>query len=325
MGILLTLGKKNRKKSIKRRNFGSILKTDIEELTNLLSEYQYYQDMLYSFSNNSEYLTYPPIEYDEESNRRFNNYLRDYEIANNGIIKAERDINDFFHRTNTTPDDYKYKIPGKYLNVLYIFDSTRNSSRDSSRNPSLSFQARQLFNFGTDNDICAICFEEFEGGKKLKRCTQHHKFHAKCFNQWIARNPSCPLCRSPPHVRRTGPKSSKKTKFDEGFRLIDRFNYAGTQDLDNYNRNAALAYMTGGSSSYNVNFINNGKQYFALVEDYTPIEYRNETDGVNLTPSLLINDLNSVGDDFRIIGTISFHYGKTPKRRNRRNRRSRKK
>lgn len=43
---------------------------------------------------------------------------------------------------------------------------------------------------------CAICLDHLklnDSVKVIRNC--RHTYHASCINEWILRNPSCPLCR----------------------------------------------------------------------------------------------------------------------------------
>merc|ERR1719160_440101 len=46
-------------------------------------------------------------------------------------------------------------------------------------------------------DSCAICLNDFIHGEKLRvlPCDGAHAFHERCLKLWLARNPSCPMCR----------------------------------------------------------------------------------------------------------------------------------
>lgn len=50
---------------------------------------------------------------------------------------------------------------------------------------------------GVDGD-CAICFEGLAGGGALARCESScgNRFHLECITRWVARTPTCPLCRA---------------------------------------------------------------------------------------------------------------------------------
>lgn len=48
-----------------------------------------------------------------------------------------------------------------------------------------------------EGEICAICFEEFDGDELLCRLTTcGHFFHPPCLQEWGRRQHTCPLCRS---------------------------------------------------------------------------------------------------------------------------------
>ena len=41
---------------------------------------------------------------------------------------------------------------------------------------------------------CPICFLDLESGIKEVSCCKQ-KFHLVCYNTWISKNPTCPMCR----------------------------------------------------------------------------------------------------------------------------------
>lgn len=70
-----------------------------------------------------------------------------------------------------------------------------NASHDGNRNERGKTQPFTLLL--TDNeDICPICFDEYEDGDILRFLPCRHKFHAKCIDPWLLEASSeCPLCR----------------------------------------------------------------------------------------------------------------------------------
>ncbi|XP_020244539.1 E3 ubiquitin-protein ligase ATL4-like [Asparagus officinalis] len=45
-----------------------------------------------------------------------------------------------------------------------------------------------------DEELCAICLEEYEG-QLLRTLTCTHKYHATCIDRWLSSNRTCPQCR----------------------------------------------------------------------------------------------------------------------------------
>ena len=45
---------------------------------------------------------------------------------------------------------------------------------------------------------CAVCRDAFEEGDRATRmpCSARHVFHAKCVEEWLKRDDSCPMCRA---------------------------------------------------------------------------------------------------------------------------------
>jgi len=48
-----------------------------------------------------------------------------------------------------------------------------------------------------DQMSCAICFEEFQEGDELKTLPCLHIFHKKEIDDWLHRDNSCPICKTP--------------------------------------------------------------------------------------------------------------------------------
>ena len=46
-----------------------------------------------------------------------------------------------------------------------------------------------------DEPRCVICLSDFEIGQKVSALPCCHSFHTKCIDNWIERNPKCPVCK----------------------------------------------------------------------------------------------------------------------------------
>ena len=46
-----------------------------------------------------------------------------------------------------------------------------------------------------DEPRCVICLSDFEIGEKVSALPCCHSFHTKCLDDWIKRNPKCPVCK----------------------------------------------------------------------------------------------------------------------------------
>ena len=46
-----------------------------------------------------------------------------------------------------------------------------------------------------DEPHCLICLCDFEVGEKVSSLPCFHCFHTKCIDEWIIRNPRCPICK----------------------------------------------------------------------------------------------------------------------------------
>ena len=47
-----------------------------------------------------------------------------------------------------------------------------------------------------ESRICAICLEPLEGEETTYACSNGHRFHASCIQQWRKEKSNCPICRS---------------------------------------------------------------------------------------------------------------------------------
>ncbi|XP_021892308.1 uncharacterized protein LOC110810429 [Carica papaya] len=52
-------------------------------------------------------------------------------------------------------------------------------------------------NGGVNQEVCAVCMEEFVGGSDIRRTACFHLYHPMCIAKWLLINQSCPLCRVP--------------------------------------------------------------------------------------------------------------------------------
>lgn len=58
---------------------------------------------------------------------------------------------------------------------------------------------------GTSNQVCAICFSDYESGDVQRKLPCGHLFHIECVDQWILKQantdhskpPACPMCARP--------------------------------------------------------------------------------------------------------------------------------
>lgn len=44
---------------------------------------------------------------------------------------------------------------------------------------------------------CFICSQNFQASYQSRTLQCKHKFHRVCLEQWLNKNKSCPLCRTP--------------------------------------------------------------------------------------------------------------------------------
>jgi len=49
---------------------------------------------------------------------------------------------------------------------------------------------------GNDEHLkCMVCMEEFRDGEALRSLPCLHRYHQRCIDQWLSRNPECPICK----------------------------------------------------------------------------------------------------------------------------------
>ena len=49
--------------------------------------------------------------------------------------------------------------------------------------------------FSQSDNECIVCYEDYEIGQMLARLKCGHQLHKKCAREWLAENPTCPICR----------------------------------------------------------------------------------------------------------------------------------
>ncbi|KAG9454848.1 hypothetical protein H6P81_007752 [Aristolochia fimbriata] len=50
-----------------------------------------------------------------------------------------------------------------------------------------------------ETSVCSICLGEYAEGEVLRRMPEcKHCFHARCVDEWLRMNASCPMCRNSP-------------------------------------------------------------------------------------------------------------------------------
>lgn len=64
---------------------------------------------------------------------------------------------------------------------------------------------------GSDDDLCAICLENYEDGDSLTGLPCRHSFHTHCIRPWLSgKSALCPMCKTEAFgngglLRTTGP------------------------------------------------------------------------------------------------------------------------
>ncbi|XP_062075960.1 E3 ubiquitin-protein ligase SDIR1-like [Humulus lupulus] len=77
-----------------------------------------------------------------------------------------------------------------------------NDSDSSDRNDNNNDITRVLKNMkykkskeNEDEQVCAVCLEEFSNGEEVAITTCNHSYHNPCITKWLALRKSCPYCR----------------------------------------------------------------------------------------------------------------------------------
>jgi hypothetical protein len=80
----------------------------------------------------------------------------------------------------------------------------------------------------TDN--CSICLEEITENPEFLPCA--HRYHTNCINQWIGRNPTCPMCKISIYTTSPGQLESQSSEVIRNLfliRLADMLNSRAAQ------------------------------------------------------------------------------------------------
>jgi hypothetical protein len=80
----------------------------------------------------------------------------------------------------------------------------------------------------TDN--CSICLEEITENPEFLPCA--HRYHTNCINQWIVRNPTCPMCKISIYTTSPGQLESQSSEVIRNLfliRLADMLNSRAAQ------------------------------------------------------------------------------------------------
>jgi hypothetical protein len=46
-----------------------------------------------------------------------------------------------------------------------------------------------------DSIRCVVCLSNYLHGEEVRKLRCQHEFHSSCIDEWLVRNPSCPICR----------------------------------------------------------------------------------------------------------------------------------
>lgn len=56
---------------------------------------------------------------------------------------------------------------------------------------------KELVGDESEDDVCSICFAQYESSDLLRVVPCGHVFHAECGDLWFVRKATCPLCKAP--------------------------------------------------------------------------------------------------------------------------------
>lgn len=88
-----------------------------------------------------------------------------------------------------------YRSPLPSFNSINVDDNQENTHEDDNS------QIRMLINknyIASDSEppTCSICLDTFENGDTISKLSCDHEFKRECINEWLKKNPRCPLCNS---------------------------------------------------------------------------------------------------------------------------------
>eukprot|EP00388_Colpodella_angusta_P004364 GDKJ01014462.1.p1 GENE.GDKJ01014462.1~~GDKJ01014462.1.p1 ORF type:complete len:253 (+),score=20.81 GDKJ01014462.1:28-786(+) len=79
-------------------------------------------------------------------------------------------------------------IPAEFLNTSSVKPASRDALFDLRIHTITSREE-------SEGASCAVCLDEFECGKKVKKMPCKHFFHDSCLMTWLGKQNTCPACR----------------------------------------------------------------------------------------------------------------------------------
>ena len=103
------------------------------------------------------------------------------------------------------------------------------------------------------DNLCSICLESLESDINVTVCA--HKFHTDCLNEWIARNPSCPICRY--NLNDISPSISESISIDDISNNSNNNNNSINNNSNNNSDNSISSNNNRDNSNNNIDNNNN--------------------------------------------------------------------
>ena len=93
-----------------------------------------------------------------------------------------------------------HRSPLPNFNSINVGDNN-NTNLNENEEDNDNSQIRILVNtsyVASDSEppTCAICLDSFENGDTISKLSCEHEFKHECINEWLKKNPRCPLCNS---------------------------------------------------------------------------------------------------------------------------------
>ena len=142
-----------------------------------------------------------PIDFEYDYNEDFTDLKREIEDIIENLRGDNTDCEHIklkFEKCREKVDSFQIEEYHKMLVTHAENLSKMNEMLMNDYYPKYIMQSRKTFEYKhSTNDIkeCAVCLEDFENGKSVTKLKCGHIFCAKCIEDWLEENVSCPCCR----------------------------------------------------------------------------------------------------------------------------------